>query len=279
MLIMDYKLQVEQAVAYIQSICNEPIAIGIILGTGLGNLASQIQVDLEIPYQEIPHFPISTVESHSGTLLFGRLGGKKVLAMKGRFHYYEGYSMKEVTFPIRVMRALGVQLLLVSNASGGLNPAQAVGEIMVISDHINLFPENPLRGKNYDAWGPRFPDMSVPYSPRLIALALEIAEEKGIKVHTGVYCGVEGPNLETPAEYNYLRTIGGDAVGMSTVPEVLVACHSGMEVFGLSAITDLGVPGKIHQVSLEDVIAAAGLAEPLMSTLFQELVSRLEVSK
>lgn len=276
---MDYKLQVEQAVAYIQSICNEPIAIGIILGTGLGNLASQIQVDLEIPYQEIPHFPISTVESHSGTLLFGRLGGKKVLAMKGRFHYYEGYSMKEVTFPIRVMRALGVQLLLVSNASGGLNPAQAVGEIMVISDHINLFPENPLRGKNYDAWGPRFPDMSVPYSPRLIALALEIAEEKGIKVHTGVYCGVEGPNLETPAEYNYLRTIGGDAVGMSTVPEVLVACHSGMEVFGLSAITDLGVPGKIHQVSLEDVIAAAGLAEPLMSTLFQELVSRLEVSK
>jgi purine-nucleoside phosphorylase len=276
---MDYKQQVEQAMAYIQGIHSDSVAIGIILGTGLGNLASQIEVDLEIPYQEIPHFPVSTVESHSGTLLFGTMGGKKVLAMKGRFHYYEGYSMKEVTFPIRVMRGLGVQTLLVSNASGGLNPAQAVGEVMVISDHINLFPENPLRGKNYEAWGPRFPDMSVPYSPRLIELALQIAHEKGIKLHTGVYCGVEGPNLETPAEYSYLRTIGGDAVGMSTVPEVLVACHAGMEVFGLSAITDLGVPGKIHQVSLQDVIAAAALAEPVMSTLFEELVSRLAIKK
>jgi len=272
---MDYKQQVEQATAYIQGIHSDPVAIGIILGTGLGNLASQIQVELEIPYQDIPHFPISTVESHTGTLLFGTLGGKPVLAMKGRFHYYEGYSMKEVTFPIRVMQGLGVQTLLVSNASGGLNPEQAVGEVMVIRDHINLFPENPLRGKNYEEWGPRFPDMSVPYSPRLIALAAQIANEEGIKLHRGVYCGVEGPNLETPAEYGYLRRIGGDAVGMSTVPEVLVACHAGMEVFGLSAITDLGVEGKIHQVSLEDVLAAAAKAEPSMRKIIFELVRRL----
>jgi purine-nucleoside phosphorylase len=272
---MDYKQQVEQALAYIQGIQPEPVATGIILGTGLGDLASQIEVEVEIPYQDIPHFPISTVESHTGTLLFGRLAGKKVLAMKGRFHYYEGYSMKEVTFPIRVMRLLGVQTLLVSNASGGLNPAQEVGEVMVISDHINLFPENPLRSKNYDTWGPRFPDMSEPYSHRLIALAVEIAKEKGIKLHTGVYCGVEGPNLETPAEYGYLRTLGGDAVGMSTVPEVLVARHCGMEVFGLSAITDLGVPGKIHQVSLDDVLAAAAKAAPQMRQILAELLRRM----
>ena len=272
---MDYKEQVELATAYIQGIHSDQVAIGIILGTGLGNLASQIEVDLEIPYQEIPHFPLSTVESHSGTLLFGRLGGKKVVAMKGRFHYYEGYSMKEVTFPIRVMRLLGVQTLFVSNASGGLNPNQEVGEVMVIADHINLFPENPLRGKNYEAWGPRFPDMSVPYSPRLIDLALRIAHDKGLKLHTGVYCGVEGPNLETHAEYNYLRTIGGDEVGMSTVPEVLVACHAGMEVFGISAITDLGVEGKIHQVTLDDVLAAAAKAEPIMSQILAELLRRM----
>lgn len=272
---MDYKQQVEQATAYIQGIHSDPVAVGIILGTGLGNLASEIEVDLEIPYQEIPHFPTSTVESHSGTLIFGHLAGKKVLAMKGRFHYYEGYSMKEVTFPIRVMRGLGVQTLLVSNASGGLNPLQAVGELMLISDHINLFPENPLRGKNYDTWGPRFPDMSVPYSRRLIALAVQIGQEKGIKLHTGVYCGVEGPNLETPAEYAYLRTVGGDAVGMSTVPEVLVARHCGMEVFGISAITDLGVAGKIHQVTLADVLAAAAKAEPIMSQIIFELMRRM----
>ena len=273
---MDYKQQVEQATAYIQQHLQAPVSLGIILGTGLGNLASQIQVELEIPYQDIPHFPISTVESHSGTLLIGILAGKQVLAMKGRFHYYEGYSMKEVTFPIRVMKQLGVQTLLVSNASGGLNPKQQIGEVMVISDHINLFPENPLRGKNYEEWGPRFPDMSESYSPRLIALALQIAQERGIKLHTGVYCGVEGPNLETPAEYSYLRIIGGDAVGMSTVPEVLVACHSGMEVFGISAITDLGVAGKIHQVTLDDVLAAAAKAEPIMSQILFELVRRLD---
>lgn len=272
---MDYLNQIQEAVSFIQNKYNQPISVGIILGTGLGSLGNQIEVQLEIDYKDIPHFPISTVESHSGKLIFGTLAGKSVLAMKGRFHYYEGYSMKEVTFPVRVMKKLGVQTLLVSNASGGLNPAQEVGDVMVLSDHINLFPENPLRGKNHDELGPRFPDMSDAYSRRLIDLALEIAKEKGIKLHTGVYCGVEGPNLETPAEYKYLRIIGGDAVGMSTVPEVLVARHSGMEVFGISAITDLGVEGKIHQVSLQDVLAAAAKAEPLMSQIMRELVGRM----
>lgn len=272
---MDYLNQIQEAVSFIKNKYNQPISVGIILGTGLGSLGNQIKVQLEIDYKDIPHFPISTVESHSGKLIFGTLAGKSVLAMKGRFHYYEGYSMKEVTFPVRVMKKLGVQTLLVSNASGGLNPAQEVGDVMVLSDHINLFPENPLRGKNHDELGPRFPDMSDAYSRRLIDLALEIAKEKGIKLHTGVYCGVEGPNLETPAEYKYLRIIGGDAVGMSTVPEVLVARHSGMEVFGISAITDLGVEGKIHQVSLQDVLAAAAKAEPVMSQIMRELVGRM----
>jgi purine-nucleoside phosphorylase len=272
---MDFLNQIYEAVSFIKSKCDQPIPVGIILGTGLGSLGNQIEVDLEIDYRDIPHFPLSTVESHSGKLIFGTLSGKKVIAMKGRFHYYEGYSMMEVTFPVRVMKKLGVQTLLVSNASGGLNPDQEVGEVMVISDHINLFPENPLRGKNYDELGPRFPDMSDAYSRRLIDLALEIAKEKEIKLHTGVYCGVEGPNLETPAEYKYLRIIGGDAVGMSTVPEVLVARHSGMEVFGISAITDLGVEGKIHQVSLQDVLAAAAKAEPVMSQIMRELVARI----
>jgi purine-nucleoside phosphorylase len=272
---MDYLNQIQEAVSFIQNKYYQPISVGIILGTGLGSLGNQIEVQLEIDYKEIPHFPVSTVESHSGKLIFGTLAGKSVLAMKGRFHYYEGYSMKEVTFPIRVMKKLGVTTLLVSNASGGLNPAQEVGDVMLLSDHINLFPENPLRGKNYDELGPRFPDMSDAYSRRLIDLALDIAKEKGIKLHTGVYCGVEGPNLETPAEYKYLRIIGGDAVGMSTVPEVLVARHSGMEVFGISAITDLGVEGKIHQVSLQDVLAAAAKAEPVMSQIMRELVGRM----
>ena len=272
---MDYLKQIQEAVTFIQQVHSSTVSIGIILGTGLGSLGNQIETECEIDYKDIPHFPLSTVESHSGKLIFGSLSGKKVVAMKGRFHFYEGYSMKEVTFPVRVMRKLGVDTLLVSNACGGLNPAQEVGDVMLISDHINLFPENPLRGKNFDDLGPRFPDMSDTYSSRLIEKALQIAGEKGINLHTGVYCGVEGPNLETPAEYNYLRTIGGDAVGMSTVPEVLVARHSGMEVFGISAITDLGVPGRIHKVSLEDVIRAAGKAEPVMSMIMRELLARI----
>lgn len=272
---MDYFKQVQEATSFIRNQITQEIPIGIILGTGLGSLGNQIQVEKELDYKDIPHFPVSTVESHSGKLVFGTLAGKRVLAMKGRFHYYEGYSMKEVTFPIRVMKMLGVNTLLVSNASGGLNPAQEVGDVMIISDHISLFPENPLRGKNYEEWGPRFPDLSDAYSSRLIQKALEIASNHGIKLHTGVYAGVEGPNLETPAEYVYIRTIGADAVGMSTVPEVLVARHMGIEVFGISAITDLGVPGKIHKISIEDVLAAAAKAEPIMRLVMKELVQSL----
>lgn len=273
--IMDYLDQIQEAVSFIHKLQPRTVSVGIILGTGLGNLGNQIEVELEIDYKDIPHFPISTVESHSGKLIFGTLSGKKVVAMKGRFHYYEGYSMKEVTFPVRIMKKLGVSTLLVSNACGGLNPAQEVGDVMIITDHINLFTENPLRGKNYDELGPRFPDMSDAYSLDLIDKAMKIGEKHGIKLHRGVYAGVEGPNLETPAEYKYLRIIGGDAVGMSTVPEVLVARHAGMEVFGISAITDLGVEGRIHKVDIAYVLAAAAKAEPVMSLIIKELVGSL----
>ncbi len=272
---MDYLDQIQEAVSFIQKFHTAEAPVGIILGTGLGNLGNQIEVELEIDYKDIPHFPISTVESHSGKLIFGTLSGKKVVAMKGRFHYYEGYSMKEVTFPVRVMKKLGVSTLLVSNACGGLNPAQEVGEVMIITDHINLFTENPLRGKNYDELGPRFPDMSDAYSHDLIEKAMKIGVKHGIKLHQGVYVGVEGPNLETPAEYKYMRIIGGDAVGMSTVPEVLVARHSGMQVFGISAITDLGVEGRIHKVDIAYVLAAAAKAEPIMSLVMRELVAQI----
>ncbi|GAB3229297.1 purine-nucleoside phosphorylase [Algoriphagus aestuariicola] len=272
---MDYLKQIQEAVSFIQKLHPSAVPVGIILGTGLGSLGNQIEVELEIDYKDIPHFPLSTVESHSGKLIFGMLSGKKVVAMKGRFHYYEGYSMKEVTFPVRVMKELGVSILLVSNASGGLNPLQEVGDVMIISDHISMFSENPLRGRNYDELGPRFPDMSDTYSLALMEQAFEIADLHGIKLHRGVYVGVEGPNLETPAEYRYFRIIGGDAVGMSTVPEVLVARHAGMEVFGISAITDLGVEGKIHKVSIADVLAAAAKAEPVMALIIRELVGRI----
>jgi purine-nucleoside phosphorylase len=270
---MDYLDQIQDTVSFIQKLHPSEVPIGIILGTGLGSLGNQIEVELEIDYNDIPHFPVSTVESHSGKLIFGTLSGKKVMAMKGRFHYYEGYSMKEVTLPVRVMKKLGVGTLLISNACGGLNPAQEVGDVMLITDHINLFSENPLQGKNYDELGPRFPDMSDAYSHDLIEKALKIAEKKGVKLHRGVYVGVEGPNLETPAEYKYLRIIGGDAVGMSTVPEVLVARHSGMEVFGISAITDLGIEGRIHKVDIAYVLAAAAKAEPVMGMILKELVA------
>ncbi len=272
---MTYLDQINQAVNYIQNLYPGASPIGIILGTGLGKLGEQINTEFEIEYSDIPHFPISTVESHSGKLIFGELGGKKVVAMKGRFHYYEGYSMKEVTFPVRVMKKLGVKNLFVSNASGGLNPNQEVGDVMLISDHIDLFPESPLRGLNPDEFGPRFPDMSDAYSARLIMKALEIGEELGIKLHTGVYVGVPGPNLETPAEYKRMRLIGGDAVGMSTVPEVVVARQMGIEVFGISAITDLGVEGKIKHVLIEDVLQAAAKAEPNMARIIRELVASL----
>lgn len=245
----------------------------IILGTGLGSLVHEITDKYEISYAEIPNFPVSTVEGHSGKLIFGKLGGKEILAMQGRFHYYEGYSMKEVTFPVRVMRELGIKTLFVSNASGGTNPDFEIGDLMIITDHINFFPEHPLRGKNIE-YGPRFPDMSEAYSKELIAQALEIAKEKGIKVQQGVYLGTQGPTFETPSEYKMFRVLGADAVGMSTVPEVIVANHCGIRVFGVSVITDLGVEGKIVEVSHEEVQRAADEAQPRMTTIMRELINK-----
>jgi purine-nucleoside phosphorylase len=265
--------KIYQTAAYLKTMVSYRPETGIILGTGLGHLADEITEKIEIPYEQIPHFPLSTVEGHSGKLIFGKLGGKEVLAMQGRFHYYEGYDMKQVTFPVRVFKAMGVKTLFVSNAAGGMNPDFKVGDIMIITDHINLFPEHPLRGKNHEELGTRFPDMSEAYSPRLIAKANEIAERCGIKVQHGVYVGTSGPTFETPAEYRYFRRIGGDAVGMSTVPEVIVARHGEMEVFAISVITDLGVEGIVEKCSHEDVQKAANAAQPLMTRIMQELVT------
>jgi purine-nucleoside phosphorylase len=267
--------KIVETTEYIHQQFNEQPVIGIVLGTGLGGLVSEIEVKCTLDYKDIPNFPVSTVESHSGKLIFGILGGKMVVAMQGRFHFYEGYGCKEITFPIRVMKMLGVKYLLVSNASGGVNPAFEVGEIMFIKDHINLFPSHPLRGKNLDELGPRFPDMSEPYSLKLLALAKKIADEKGIKVSEGVYAGLTGPSLETPAEYNYVRVIGADTVGMSTVPEVIVARHMDIPVFAVSIITDLGVPGKIKKVNVAEIIAVARKQEPKMTQIMKELVSRI----
>ncbi|MBQ6653202.1 MAG: purine-nucleoside phosphorylase [Prevotella sp.] len=245
----------------------------IVLGTGLGQLASEITDTYEFPYEEIPNFPVSTVEGHSGKLIFGKLGGKDIIAMQGRFHYYEGYSMKDVTFPVRVMYELGIKTLFVSNAAGGMNPSFSIGDIMVITDHINFFPEHPLRGKNFPT-GPRFPDMHEPYDQTLIRLADQIAEEKGIKLQHGVYVGVQGPTFETPAEYRMYRILGGDTVGMSTVPEVIVAHHCGIRTFGLSIVTDLGGVDVPVQVSHEEVQEAANKAQPLMTTLVREMIKK-----
>lgn len=249
--------------------------IAIILGTGLGALVNHIEEAEYISYSDIPNFPISTVEGHSGNLIFGYLGGKRIMAMQGRFHYYEGYDMKEVTFPIRVMKALGVKTLFVSNAAGGMNKEFRVGDIMIINDHINLFPENPLRGKNYNELGPRFPAMTEAYSHKLIKLANVIAAEKGIRVMNGVYVGTSGPTFETPAEYEYFRIIGGDAVGMSTVPEVIVANHASMEVFGVSVITDLGGKDITEVPTHEEVQKAAMKAQPKMVEIMQTLISKI----
>ena len=248
----------------------------IILGTGLGNLVDHINIEVEIPYGEVPNFPVSTVQGHKGRLIFGTLGEKYIMAMQGRFHYYEGYSMKEVTFPIRVMKALGVKTVFVSNASGGMNPNFKVGDLMVITDHVNLFPEHPLHGKNIDELGPRFPAMGEAYSQRLIEMARTIAKEKNVRLMEGVYVGTQGPTFETPAEYRYFWRIGGDAVGMSTVPEVIVAKHGGMEVFGISVITDLGVEGIVEKVSHEEVQKAADAAQPIMSMLIREIINRFD---
>jgi len=264
-----------ESVAFIKSKTSVEPTVGIILGTGLGGLVKEIKIIDEISYEQIPNFPVSTVESHSGKLIFGELGGKKVVAMQGRFHFYEGYDMKQVTFPVRVMKLLGIQALFVSNASGGVNPDFEVGEIMIQNDHINLFPAHPLIGKNIDELGPRFPDMSEPYDSGMIALAQEIAKELNIRVVTGTYAGLTGPTLETPAEYQYVRNIGADAVGMSTVPEVIVARHMEIPCFAISIITDLGVPGKIQKVSVQDVIEVANRQEPKMTAIMSQLIARI----
>ena len=267
--------KIKETAEYIRSQMTTQPHIGIILGTGLGNLATQITDRLEIPYKSIPNFPISTVEGHSGKLIIGKLGGVDVMAMQGRFHYYEGYNMKEVTFPVRVMHAVGIDTLFVSNASGGVNPDFEIGDLMIITDHINVFPEHPLRGKNYNELGPRFPDMSEAYDKQLIAKAKQIASENNIRVVEGVYVDTQGPTFETPAEYRYFRAIGGDAVGMSTVPEVIVANHAGMRVFGMSIITDLGVPGKIVEVSHEEVQEIGNRAQPLMTLIMTRLIQQI----
>lgn len=247
----------------------------IILGTGLGRLAEEIQVEQAIDYKDIPNFPVSTVEGHSGKFIFGKLGGIDIIAMKGRFHYYEGYSMKEVTFPVRVMYELGIRTLFVSNAAGGMNPGFKIGDLMVITDHINLFPEHPLRGKNYPT-GPRFPDMHETYDSSLIKLAGQIAREKKIRLQYGVYVGVQGPTFETPAEYRMYRTLGGDTVGMSTVPEVIVAHHCGIRTFGISVVTDLGGFDNPVEVSHEEVQEAADKAQPIMTEIMREMIVRSE---
>lgn len=267
--------KIQETASFIKGQMHTSPETAIILGTGLGSLVNEITEKYEIKYEDIPNFPVSTVEGHSGKLIFGKLGNKDIMAMQGRFHYYEGYSMKEVTFPVRVMRELGIKTLFVSNAAGGMNPDFEIGDLMIITDHINHFPEHPLRGKNID-YGPRFPDMSEAYNRQLINQAKAIAAEKDIHVVEGVYVGVSGPTFETPAEYKLYRIFGGDAVGMSTVPEVIVAKHCGIRVFGMSVITDLGVEGKIVEVTHEEVQAAADKAQPFMTEIMRELINRAD---
>ena len=267
--------QIQEAVAYIQSETAFKPEVGIILGTGLGALVHDIEEEVAISYDDIPNFPISTVETHSGKLIFGTLSGKNVVAMQGRFHYYEGYSMEQVIMPVRVMKLLGIEKLFISNAAGGLNESFQTSDLMVIEDHIDLFPENPLRGENMDIFGGRFPDMYQAYDRKLIALAKKVAKEQGIDLKQGVYAGVTGPNLETAAEYRYLSTIGADAVGMSTIPETIAARHMGMPVFAVSVITDLCYPGKLKQVSIPEIISAAMRAEPKMTVIFKGLLEKM----
>lgn len=269
------KQQIAEAVNLIRTKTKLEPRIGIILGTGLGSLASGIKLESTVGYETIPHFPVSTVESHAGKLLFGDLGGKKVVAMQGRFHYYEGYSMQQVTFPVRVMKALGIKILIVSNACGGLNPQFKSGDLMLITDHINLQGDNPLIGPNDVSLGPRFPDMYNCYDQDLIQLAENVALNLGMKLNRGVYVSVSGPNLETAAEYRFLRTIGADVVGMSTVPEVIVARHQGTRVLGFSIITDMGLPDALKPTSLEEIIACANKSEPLLRQLIAEVVEKI----
>ena len=267
--------KIKETARFLMDIGLDKPEIGIVLGTGLGGIVNMINIENKIAYHDIPNFPVSTVSGHSGTLIYGELSGKKVLAMQGRFHYYEGWEMPEVTFPIRVMKLLGIEKLMVSNACGGVNPEFKVGDVMIITDHINMMPEHPLRGENEERFGPRFVDMHEPYSLKMIRLMKSIVVEHKINIREGVYLALQGPTFETPAEYRMVKLMGADAVGMSTVPEVIVAKHMGMECFGLSVITDLGIEGKIEEVSHEAVQIAAKSSENMISKLVEEFIGRL----
>lgn len=264
--------KVQETVKFLQDKGISTPDYGIILGTGLGNLVDKINIEISVPYDEIINFPVSTVEGHSGELIYGSIGDKKVVAMRGRFHFYEGWTMEETVFPVRVMKYLGVEKLIVSNASGGVNANFSVGDIMIITDHINMIPDHPLRGKNDERFGPRFVDMHEPYSLEMVAKMERVAEKLAIPIHKGIYLALQGPTFETPAEYKMVKILGADAVGMSTVPEVIVAKHMGMTCFGISVITDLGVEGVVESVSHEEVQVVAKKAEKVVGRLVEEFI-------
>lgn len=268
----DVLKKIDQTIQFIGKHSQLKPEVGIVLGTGLGDLVGEIEKENELSYEDIPYFPLSTVETHAGKLILGNVAGKSVVAMQGRFHYYEGYSMQEITYPIRVMKVLGIHTLVISNAAGGMNPLFRKGDLMIIDDHINLLGDNPLIGPNIDEFGPRFPDMSEPYSQRLIRIAEEVALTEKIRLQKGVFVAVSGPNLETRAEYRFLRSLGADAVGMSTVPEVIVARHMGLEVFGVSVITDECLPDALQPVDIPDIIRTANEAQPRLTLLMKKLI-------
>lgn len=269
--------ELNETVAYLKKEGIDAPEVGIVLGTGLGQLASKIEKIKEVSYDRIPHFPDPTVEFHSGKLIYGQLGGKRVLALQGRYHFYEGYTMQQIVHPIRVMKLLGVQCVLLSNAAGAINPSYKKGDLMLLDDHINLQPDNPLRGMNIEALGPRFPDMSAPYDAQLNASILQIAEKLKVPVHKGVYASVLGPNLETRAEYRFLRTIGADAVGMSTVPEVIACNHMGVRCAAISVLTDECDPDDLKPVNIQEIIEVAGAAEVKLTALLTEVITRFQL--
>jgi purine-nucleoside phosphorylase len=269
------KVQLEETISYIKSICSQKPDIGIVLGSGLSNFVNEIKVEAEIPYEGIPRFPVSTVKGHPGKLVFGEISGKKVVVLVGRFHFYEGYSSSEVVYPIRVLKALGIKSLFISNAAGGVHPDFSVGDLMIIKDHISFAVVNPLIGPNDEEVGPRFPDMSEPYRKDFIGKAKQIAASLGFRIHEGVYFGVTGPTFETRAEYKMIRLMGGDAVGMSTVQEVITAVHAGLEVFGISIITDIGIREEENVITHDEVLEAAEQAEPKLTAIFRELIATI----
>ena len=274
---MQYNLteQLNETAAYIKTKYNKQPAIGVVFGSGLGNFIEEIEIDAEINYTDLPHFPVSTVKGHSGKLILGKMHEKNIVVMSGRFHYYEGYTPQQIVYPVRVMKMLGVKTLLISNAAGGVNTSFKVGDLMIINDHISLFTINPLLGKNEDELGIRFPDMSEPYNKELINKAKSIAKNLGYDVKEGVYCGVTGPSFETRAEYKLIKTVGGDAVGMSTIQEVIAAVHAGMKIFAISIISNMGIRDEENEVTHEEVLHAANAAEPKMTAIFKQLIAEL----